>query len=322
MDKDAALIEFANTYFLASLRRDLDAIVDALYPGDLDKLKNHVVWCAQAMAEIEPDPRFLEFFGGGMEIEDLRVLSPRQFFQNLIKGSLAAADSGDWQDIASTFRVEAIQRTSDHTATVAYSFEMAEEDSTDRVEREMELQFIGERWYVMLQPGVRRVSEEVRLRLDDFQRRSSRDDPLRDPEADPEELEPFELWGFRDANKRVVIEPRFTHAAKFSEGLAPVRIFKKWGYIDANGQLVIRALYDRAKPFSEGLAAVALDNEDGDTVWGYIDRDGRMRIKPRFETAGVFHDDLAKVSVTSHGQKRAFFIDRKGTEQGAGSSRN
>lgn len=322
MDQDPALIAFANAYFRACLRRDLDAIVAAVYPGDLDKLKHNVVWCAQAMAEIEPDPRFLEFFAGGRSIEDLRVLSPRQFFQNLLRGSMGTADGGDWQDIASTFRIEAIQRTSDLTATVAYSFETAEDDTTERIEKEMELQFIGDRWYVMLQPGVRRVSEEVRLRLDDSQRRRSRDEPLRDPEAASEELEPFELWGFRDANKRVVIEPRFTRAGKFSEGLAPVRIFKKWGYISAAGELVIKALYDRAKPFSEGLAAVALENDDGETVWGYIDREGRMRIKPRFETAGVFRDDVAKVSVTNQGRKRTFFIDRKGTAQEASDSRN
>lgn len=322
MDSDTALIAIANDYFRACLGRDFDAMLDALYPGDLDKLKNNVVWCAQAMAQIEPDRRFLELFGGGLEPEDLRVLSPRSFFRRMLEASMGEADGGDWQDIASTFRLCSVERTSENRAVVGYTFEVAFDDLPETVEKEMELQFIGDRWYVMLQPGVRRLPEVVRPRLEDFLRRKDRDRPSTDPEFDSEELEAFGLWGYRDDEGRIVIEPRFAAAGKFAEGLAPVRVFKKWGYINADGVLVIPALYDAAKPFSEGLAAVAVEDDEGETVWGYIDSDGGARIEPRFATAGVFRHGVAKVSVGTEDEKRSFFIDRSGNEQASKFSRN
>lgn len=314
MDSNSALIDFAKAYVRACIRRDFDALADAIYPGDLDKLKNNVVWCAQAMAQIEPDATFLSLFGGELDLEDLRVLSPRQFFQNMLKGSMGGTDGGAWQDIANSIRIGSIQRPSESAAIVEYSLEVTIEDTTEMVENEMELQFIGERWFVMLRPGVRRVSEQVRLRLDDFQKRKARDQPNQDLDCGADDLEAFELWGYRDSNKRVVIEPRFAQAGKFSKGLAPVRIFKKWGYISAAGDLVIKALYDRAKPFSEGLAAVALEDDAGEILWGYVGLDGRLQIKTRFETAGAFNNGVAKVSMSTRGQKRAFLIDTNGTE--------
>ncbi|MBP5241278.1 MAG: WG repeat-containing protein, partial [Bacteroidales bacterium] len=47
-------------------------------------------------------------------------------------------------------------------------------------------------------------------------------------------------WGFMDKTGNVVIEPQFTEAGDFSEGLAKVSVDWKWGYIDQTGKFVIK----------------------------------------------------------------------------------
>jgi hypothetical protein len=62
--------------------------------------------------------------------------------------------------------------------------------------------------------------------------------------------------GYINEQGKIVIEPQFLAAYKFSEGLAVVRIAGTYGYINESGKVVIPAEYDFALPFSEGLAIV------------------------------------------------------------------
>src|SRR5438309_669023 len=78
-------------------------------------------------------------------------------------------------------------------------------------------------------------------------------------------------YGYIDKTGRVVIEPQFTNAGEFSEGLAYVEINDLYGFIDTTGSLVIPPQFDEVESFSEGRAAVS--NSSG--KWGFIDRDGK-----------------------------------------------
>lgn len=86
-------------------------------------------------------------------------------------------------------------------------------------------------------------------------------------------------YGFTDENGTVVIQPVYSRAASFSEGLAAVYDSEKhlWGYIDTAGNTVILPRFKAAGPFSEGLAAVETDNG-----YGYIDSTGQFVIEPQF----------------------------------------
>ena len=53
----------------------------------------------------------------------------------------------------------------------------------------------------------------------------------------------------------------------------------EWGYIDKSGEYVIDPQFSDAMEFSEGLAAV-LDPES--ELWGYIDESGSYVIEPQF----------------------------------------
>jgi hypothetical protein len=84
--------------------------------------------------------------------------------------------------------------------------------------------------------------------------------------------------GYIDKTGKMVIEPKFSLASNFSEGLAVVStfgghdpglgvVFGNRGYIDKTGKVIIPAEFEDASSFSEGLAAVKTGGK-----WGYISR--------------------------------------------------
>lgn len=59
-------------------------------------------------------------------------------------------------------------------------------------------------------------------------------------------------WGYANADRKVVIAPKYNEANWFSEGYASVKIGNKYGYINKKGTLVIPARYTVAKSFRKG----------------------------------------------------------------------
>ena len=81
---------------------------------------------------------------------------------------------------------------------------------------------------------------------------------------------PTRLVGFIDKKGKMVIQPQFSQAGPFREGVAKVSLGKdQWGYIDKNGKLIIEAKYKQAWDFNDGLAMVQLNKG-----FGYIDKSG------------------------------------------------
>jgi hypothetical protein len=74
------------------------------------------------------------------------------------------------------------------------------------------------------------------------------------------------LYGYINRPGEVVIQPRFTKALHFSEGLAAVRTRNKtdketddmWGYIDNTGKYRIKPIFNEVYPFAGGVAIVHL----------------------------------------------------------------
>lgn len=101
------------------------------------------------------------------------------------------------------------------------------------------------------------------------------------------------VYGYVDAQGKVVIEPCFAEASDFSEGLAAVRIQKttgtfrmgdQWGYINRHGQWVIQLRFNEAGGFKDGLARVheggrLVAGEDmfwDGGIWMLIDPSGKV----------------------------------------------
>lgn len=87
-------------------------------------------------------------------------------------------------------------------------------------------------------------------------------------------------YGYINKKGDYEIDPIFTSAKPFSEGLACVSDeYYRYGYIDKKGKYVIEPRFLDAYSFSEGFAAVK-NNED---KWGYINREGIFIIQPKFD---------------------------------------
>jgi WG containing repeat len=72
-------------------------------------------------------------------------------------------------------------------------------------------------------------------------------------------------WGFANAAKTIIINPKYDEARWFAEGLAAVKVGAKWGYINTAGKFVIPAKFTVAKNFRKGY--IPLYNKvGGDTI--------------------------------------------------------
>ena len=122
-------------------------------------------------------------------------------------------------------------------------------------------------------------------------------------------------WGYIDRTGKIAIEPQFSWAEEFSEGLAAFENEDgKHGYIDETGKPVIEPKFDNWTNFSEGLAAVSVDFK-----WGYIDKSGKWTIPPQFAVGRPFSNGLALVGVPLSGEvtfppgpEKHEFIDKTG----------
>lgn len=111
---------------------------------------------------------------------------------------------------------------------------------------------------------------------------------------------------------KLVIEPHFTFARDFAEGLAAVVVEDKLGYIDPEGKFVIPPLLEvdplslyreGAYQFSQGLARISTEHR-----WGYINTVGNVVIPPKFDGAENFCEGLARVEV----DHQYGYINRRG----------
>ena len=123
------------------------------------------------------------------------------------------------------------------------------------------------------------------------------------------------LYGYVDADNKLVIPYRYHFACDFSDGMALV-INDSYlvGYINTKGELVIPYQYEtpserNGNDFHEGLCAVVVN---GDYEWfSYIDKTGKLAFPGVFSEAGDFSEGLAAVSTTGEEIRRGY-IDHSG----------
>ena len=115
---------------------------------------------------------------------------------------------------------------------------------------------------------------------------------------------------------KYAINPQYSSADNFSEGLAAVRIGDdktgKWGFIDKTGKLVISPQFDSVHNFSEELTPVRIgDDETG--KWGFIDKSGKLVISPQFDAIyhSGFSEGLASVRIGDDKTGKWGFISRR-----------
>lgn len=86
-----------------------------------------------------------------------------------------------------------------------------------------------------------------------------------------------------------------------------------WGYHDADGKVVIKPIYKQAHDFDrDGMAAVSLIDDFGKEHFQFIDTTGKRISPPEFLGAEPWRNDLTVVSVrTEEGKRRYGIVNRK-----------
>ena len=75
--------------------------------------------------------------------------------------------------------------------------------------------------------------------------------------------------------------------------LIPVKSWNDFQYIDKEGKIVINPQFSEATIFRNGLALVRTSGDE--PKWGFISEDGKFAITANYKSATVFSDDLALV---------------------------
>lgn len=125
-----------------------------------------------------------------------------------------------------------------------------------------------------------------------IEKTSKQKETYKDP-SDSMYLAPAKLknkWGYVDITGKFVIEPIFTDAESFKNGLATIKFNNKVGYINPDGVCKIIVDADEGFPFSEGYARIKKDNK-----YGFIDKKGNIVISPTYDHAEDVHYQRAIV---------------------------
>lgn len=121
-------------------------------------------------------------------------------------------------------------------------------------------------------------------------------DVNKDSDANKNELTPSKIsngkYGYINSSGVYVIEPKFTYATNFKNGLAEVDLGRdEWGYINESGELVINTNKNRFQ-FSEGLVPHYINGK-----YGFSDKTGKFVIEAKFDEVHSFKNGLATVKV-------------------------
>ncbi len=116
-------------------------------------------------------------------------------------------------------------------------------------------------------------------------------------------------YGYIDETGKVVIDPKFDRAEKFSAvGLAFAKLGKEHGYINDKGEFVLKPsfAYKDLGDFSDnGLAAF----EGNHGKWGFFDKKGKIAIQPKYDRVEQFSQEGFSIVVMN---KKRGVIDSKG----------
>jgi WG containing repeat len=130
--------------------------------------------------------------------------------------------------------------------------------------------------------------------------------------------------GFIDKTGKVSVKPQFTVAVshpRFKEGLAPVfGADEKTGFIDTSGQWVIDPVFSSAGNFDEGMAWAMIRKDDDQAEYGFtiqggfIDKKGEYLIDPVYDFCWDFSEGYATCWYRSEDKMKKIWkvIDRNG----------
>lgn len=330
MENKQAILEILEGYMTSFHSDDFDRLYTFYYEPEVIQLRELFIGLAKGLEPFGENQSLYASLKGIEKIEDLDDLSPKQFLKTLMRYSVDKLEPEKVKAMVDSLEILEIDET-EYFAQVEYQMNNSWSDEGEPIIAELQMLNTELGWKILFRPGAKEQFQAQQAKIDGFNERKAKDHPNR-TEQDPEDLEVFALHGYRNYSDEIIIEPRFSQAENFSEGLALVRAFSLWGYIDLSGEFAIRPAFHKAnsfaferalvgqydmhsgalfywfidtsgKPinalkfteaasFQEGLAAVCVDKK-----WGFLRTDGTWLIEPQFDQAYSFDDGEASVQI-------------------------
>jgi len=121
------------------------------------------------------------------------------------------------------------------------------------------------------------------------------------------------LWGYIDAEGKVVIEPEYEWAQSFSKDEALVKISEgRFGLIDRGGKLLEKFETSMARGLSEDVFIFSSTDEENRQRYGYMTADGEVMLDAVYTEAQEFVDGLAIVNAAKDYESRHGVINKSG----------
>lgn len=126
-------------------------------------------------------------------------------------------------------------------------------------------------------------------------------------QMDWHQSKPQKPW-YIDTFGTPIINPKFSAAGPFNDGLAWVMEDDYIGYINSDGEVVIPYQFAEVRPFSEDFAAVRLSRD-----WYFIHRNtGKIVFNQPFDDAESFVNGVARIQEGTGENPRYGYIDTLG----------
>jgi hypothetical protein len=255
------------TYLRALYTENWDEVLDMLHQGDMQRSYEITLVMAEVMEPFGETAGFLQH-SGISSLKELKEMGARHFFRHLIQGSMPPLEEISLDEFLEGLETSDLQIEGER-ARMQYRLPNPFWEG-DYLESEIHFARVGEEWKILFKPGIVDVWLSFQQEVDLYHERKARDQVEEGEDVEKkregEMLTPFLLWGYKDAEGKVVIEPRFKQAeafrkawpwCRFSKNLATSTPRENW---PSNQPLIRRRVFRKAWPGSACIPLILKGN--------------------------------------------------------------
>lgn len=298
MTENDKILNLLTNYNKLLLNNEYEKIIDLFYYDDLIQYKNIIQEFAIKMdffGETEP---FLKKLNVN-SLEELKNIDEKELFFRIIQSVKHKISKKELKRIIDSIRIIKVESI-EYLATVIYEIDVKFYKDFETVEAKIDFIKSKDDYKIVFKPL---DLSKFQNQIDTFYNNKSRDKiHLINKET---ELNLFKIYGYKNDDGEVIIEPRFRDALPFGDnGLAPVKVMNKWTFINLKGEFMIQPQFDDVTVFSEGFAGIKKEDK-----WSFINSNCDIISDYIFDDIQAFSEELCAVRI----DKKWGFINGNGT---------
>lgn len=334
MIKNDEILSLIKNYNKLFFNKKYEKMIDLFYYEDIILYKKTIQEFAKKM----------DFFGESeillkkinlKNLDELNSLDEKKLFINIFTSIQKKTSAKELERILNSIRIIKIESI-EYLITIIYEIELKIYNEFLTIENKLDLIKLNNEYKILFKPI---DLTKFQNQIDSYFINKSRDKTHLLTKNT--ELHLFKIYGFKNEDGEVIIEPRFKDALPFGENkIAPVKIMNKWGFINFKGELISKPQYDDVTTFNEGIAGVKIGEKwsfvDSNCIlisdfifddiqafsenlcavkiekkWGFIDNHGKLIIEPKFKKVESFFYGTTEVTYkNSEGKIAKYTIDK------------